>query len=138
MNAPGEEASVGGLLKTLAGETGVLVRQELTLASAEMTVKAKAVATSSAMVMIGALAGLAALLGAGGTTIVALGQVIPLWAAFLVVTALWTVLAAVLVTMGLGRLRELDPLPQQTIASLKEVAKLPSDPTNFGHKRAMR
>lgn len=126
MDAPAAEPSVGALLKTLVGESGVLVRQELTLARAEMTVKAKTVAVSASMVLVGAGVGLAALLGVGAAAIVVLGQVIPLWAACLVVSAIWTVLAAVLVASGLARLRTVDPLPQQTIASLKEVAKLPS------------
>jgi len=126
MEAPGAQPSVGQLLNTLAGETGMLVRQELTLARAEMTVKAKAVAVSSSLILVGAGVGLAALLGAGASAVVALGKVMPLWAACLVVTALWTVLAAVLLFTGFGRLRALDPLPQQTIASLQEVAKLAS------------
>ena len=41
MDAPAAEPSVGALLKTLVGESGVLVRQELTLARAEMTVKVR-------------------------------------------------------------------------------------------------
>lgn len=122
----GTQPSVGELLKTLVGETGVLVRQEITLASAEMTVKAKSVAMCASMIMVGAAVALAALLGAGATATIALGQIMPLWAACLCVTALWTVLSAVLVTIGLARLRAIDPLPQQTIASLRDVAKLPS------------
>lgn len=134
MDGPSIQPSVGELLQTLVGETGVLVRQELMLARAEMTVKAKAVAVSSSMIMVGAGVGLAALLGAGATAIVALAQAIPLWAACLAVTALWTVVGVVLVSIGLGRLRALDPLPQQTIASLKEVARLPTAATEIWPK----
>lgn len=125
-NVETSQPSVGELLKTLVDETGILVRQEFTLARTEMTVKAKTVAVSASMIMVGAGVALAALLGAGATAIVALGLVMPLWAACLCVTGLWTVVAAVLVSVGLARLRALDPLPQQTIASLRDVALLPS------------
>lgn len=131
MDGPGAQPSVGELLHTLVGETGVLVRQELTLARAEMTVKAKAVAVSTSMIMVGAGVALAALLGAGATAIVALADTLPLWAACLVVTGLWAVLAGVLFAIGLTRLRALDPLPQQTLASLRDVARLPARTTEI-------
>ena len=137
MESPGAQPSVGELLKTLVGETGVLVRQELTLARVEMAVKAKSVVVSSSMILVGGGVALAALLGAGATGVVGLHQVMPLWAACLVITALWTVIAVVLVSIGLARLRALDPLPQQTIASLKQVAKLPSRSTEIWPREDM-
>ena len=129
MEVPDAQPSVGELINTLVGETGVLVRQELALARAEMTIKARAVAVSTSMIIVGAGVALAALLGAGATAIVALEEAIPLWAACLSVTTLGTVLAAGLVSAGLSRLRAVELLPQQTIASLQELSKLPSRST---------
>ena len=126
MEAQGAQPSVGELLKTLVGETGMLMRQELTLARVEMTVKAKDAAISTSMILVGAGVSLVALIGACASAVVGLTEVMPLWAACLVVAVFLAVLAAMLVSTGLGRLRALDPLPQQTIASLKEVAQLPS------------
>jgi len=123
MDAPAQP-SVSELFHTLADETGLLVRQELTLAGAEMGVKAKAVALSSSMIVAGAGIGLAALLGLGAAAIVALAGALPLWAACLIVSAFWPLLAAGLLSTGLARLRALDPLPRQTLASLRDVAAL--------------
>jgi len=125
MDAPAQP-SVGELFHTLAGETGLLVRQELTLAGAELGVKAKAVAVSSSMIVVGAGIGFAAILALGATAVVALTEAVPLWAACLIVSGFWTLLAAGLLSTGLARLRAFDPVPLQTLASLRDVAQLRS------------
>ena len=136
MDGRSGQPSVGELLKELVGETGVLVRQELVLARTEMALKAKSAAISSSLVLVGAGVGLASLFGIATTTVIALAYVLPLWAACLSVTAVLGVVAATLVSSGLARLKALDPLPTETIASLQEVAKLPSaEPSAMWVKR---
>jgi hypothetical protein len=124
MDAREDQPSVAALVKDLVGETGVLIRQELNLARTEMTSKAKSAIASGAMVFAGALLGHAALLTAVAAAVLALGTVMPLWAGGLMSAAVLAIIAAVVVSTGLGRLRKLDPMPDQTIASLKHVASV--------------
>lgn len=120
MNPSPQERSLGELFSDLARETGTLVRQEVQLAKTEMTVKAKEAGKDAAMIGAGAVIGHVALLALVAGVILALGQLIPLWLSALFVSALLGVAAYVLVQKGRERLKYVDPVPQQTVQTLKE------------------
>ena len=116
---PRQGASVGALLGNLARDTSLLVRQEVQLASAEMTIKAKAAARNAAFVGVGgglALAGVHAFMLAA---IFGLQLVIPIWLASLIVGFAIIGLGYALVHKGLSALADIDPLPKRTIKTLK-------------------
>jgi len=48
---------------------------------------------------------------------------VPAWAAFLIVTVVLGLVAAVLARQGRARLREVDPKPEKTMQTLKEDAQ---------------
>jgi hypothetical protein len=112
---------MGELFKELSDDLSTLVRQELRLAQAEMTEKGK-----KAGIGVGMLGGaaVACLLMLGSLTaclIVALALALSAWAAALVVTALWGVIAGVLVLQGRARLEEMGkPVPEKTVETVKE------------------
>jgi uncharacterized membrane protein YqjE len=116
------EESIAELVKRLAAETNRLVQQEIELAKAELTEKAKVAGRGAGMLGGAGVAGLLAL-GALTACLIALlatwiGHV---WIAALVVAVVWTVLAGVLALRGRDELREAaPPAPQQTIESVKE------------------
>ena len=113
------EPSVGELLRALARDTGVLMRQELKLAGTEMTVKARRLALSTALVVIGgalALAGLMVLLAAA---VAGLSAKFPVWASALIVGLLVMAVGGVFINRGLTALKRIDPLPNETIGTLK-------------------
>lgn len=99
----------------------VLVRQELELAKAEVTQEARKSGKGAGL--LGA-AGLAAVM-------VLLFLSLALWAAFAIVmhpglaavavAAIWAAVAAVLFAAGHTRLRRLNPTPQRTTETLKEI-----------------
>jgi uncharacterized membrane protein YqjE len=123
---PGERAELrdrgtGELVRELSAQASRLVRQEVELAKAEMTEKGK-----KAGIGVGMLGGaaVACLLMLGSLTaclIVALALALSAWAAALVVTALWGVIAGVLVLQGRARLEEMGkPVPEKTVETVKE------------------
>lgn len=111
----------GELVKQLAEETSLLVRQELQLAKAELTQQGK-----RAGIGIGELggAGLVALYALGALTacfIAALALVLPVWAAALIVAAVYGAVAGVLALVGRRELKEnVPPRTPRTEQTVKE------------------
>jgi uncharacterized membrane protein YqjE len=112
---------VGELMGQLARETTMLVRQELELAKAEMREKGKEAGVGAGMLGGGAVAALLALGSLTAFAILVLSTFLPEWAAALVVTIVWGVVAAVLAMRGKERVQEVGaPVPEQAIESTKE------------------
>jgi len=114
-------ASVGELVGHVAQDLSVLMRQELELAKAE--VKQEVVQAGKAAGMYGGagFAGYMVLLFAsialwwGLATVMAKG-----WAA-LIVTGLWAVIGAVLYAVGRSQARHINPTPERTVQTVKEL-----------------
>jgi putative superfamily III holin-X len=113
--------SVGELISEVTGDLTTLMRQEIALAKAE--IKQEAVTTGKAAGMLG---------GAGfAGYMMALFLSIALWWglangmdeawAALIVAVLWAVVGAVLAVLGKGKLRAVNPKPERTVQTLKEV-----------------
>ena len=118
-----ENRSVGELIADLAGETGTLIRQEITLAQTELTNKAVSVGTDIGFLAVGGVFGLAALGSIVASIIIGVGLFIPLWLSALIVGVVLSIIAAVIISSALGKLKETNLKPQQTIKSLKEDAQ---------------
>ena len=116
------EASIGQLFGSLASDTSALVRQEIQLASAEMTQKARAAARHARLIATGGLllhlAGIAALVA----ILAALEPLLPLWAAAAIVAGVLVVISTVMMWTGSRALRDLDPLPKDTLSTLRPDA----------------
>jgi len=113
--------SVGELIGEVSRDFSTLMRQELELAKAEM--KTEAAKTGKAVGLLG---------GAGfGGYMVALFLSCALWwglanvmdtgLAALIVAAVWAVIAGVLYAAGRKRLRTVQPKPERTVETVKEV-----------------
>ena len=115
------EHSISELLKDLATETSTLVRQEIDLAKAEMTDRAKRAGKGAGMLAAGAVAALLALGALTAGLIAALDLAMPTWLAALIVTAIHGAIAGVLVQTGRKQVQEAaPPVPEDTIESVKE------------------
>src|SRR5215203_5320091 len=115
MNPEKTDASIGQLFGALAGDTSALVRQELQLASAEMTQKARHAARNGGLVAAGGvmlhLSGIAAMI----CILAALQPLLPLWAAAGIVAVVLAVISVLTMHAGVRALREIDPLPNETL-----------------------
>jgi uncharacterized membrane protein YqjE len=114
-------SSVGELISEVTTDLSTLMRQELELAKVEL--KQEATKTGKAAGMLGG-AGYA-----GHMTVLFLS--IALWWALgdatghgwsaLIVAVLWGIAAAVLFSIGRKRMRDVNPKPERTVSTLKEV-----------------
>lgn len=115
------DSSVGQLIGEVANDLSTLMRQELDLAKAE--IKHEVAKSGKAAGMLG---------GAGfAGYMVALFLSIALWWslangmdegwAALIVAVLWALIGTVLAVLGRKQLRSVNPMPERTVQTLKEV-----------------
>ncbi len=115
------DKSVGALLSEITTGLSTLMRQEIELAKAEM--KQEAVKTGKAAGMLGgaAFAGYMVVLFASIAVWWALANMMDeAWAA-LIVTVVWAAIAAVLAIVGKKKIEQINPKPERTVETLKEV-----------------
>jgi Putative Actinobacterial Holin-X, holin superfamily III len=115
------DASVGELVGHVAQDLSMLMRQELELAKAE--VKQEITKTGKAAGMLGAagFAGYMVLLFASIALWWGLANVMDQGWAALIVTAIWAVIGAVAFVVGRRQLKEVNPKPEQTVETVKEL-----------------
>ena len=114
-------ASVGELIGEVSQDLSTLMRQELALAKAE--VKQEAVKAGRAAGMFGGagFAGYMVLLFAAIAAWWGLAEVMAKGWAALIVTVVWAVVGAVLFALGRQRMREVNPTPERTAETVKEL-----------------
>ena len=124
MTAPDNELtdrSTGELLKQLSNETTTLVKQEIDLMKAELAEKAKPAGLGAGMFGAAGLFGVGAFLALTAFFIALIDGALPIWAAALIVAAVYAAIAAVLVLTGKQKVKDATPVaPEQTMESVKE------------------
>ena len=118
-----DQRSLGTLFAELSTETSTLIRDEVALAKAEMSQKVAGIGMDLGRVVAGGAVAYAGLLALVAALILALGEALPVWLSALLVGIAVAAVGAVLVRSGLARLKERNPLPEQTIQTLKEDAQ---------------
>ena len=118
---PSGGASLADLLKRLAADTALLVRQEIDLVRAELTQKARRATRPISLIAVGAFCAVAAFGAVTVTLITLIALAVPIWAAALIVSVAYAIIAAVTVRGGIDGLKRLgNPIPEKTIASVRE------------------
>ena len=128
-----EERSLGDLFSELATETSTLVRQEVALAQTELTQKATSVGKNVGFLVAGGAVGYTALLVILAAVVIGLTQLISNLSGWQLITSAWvaaaivglvvSVVAYVLVTNALTKLKNTELTPRQTVETLKEDAE---------------
>jgi len=107
---------------------GVLVRQEVGLATTEMTHKATRMGRDVAVIAVGGLVAYAGVLAILAAIIIALAAAgLAWWLAALVVGVVVTIVGGVLVQRGIEALKHADLTPTQTVQTLKEDTQWAKD-----------
>ena len=114
------DQSLGELVADMTGEMSTLVRKEIQLAKVEMKEEAGKAGKPAAMLGAGAVTAYLALLFTSLALAWLLDEVMHVALAFFLVAVLHGVLAAVLLTRGRNDLKKVDPVPRQTVETLKE------------------
>lgn len=115
-----QEPSLGELFGRVTSDLTSLVRQEIQLAKVEITEEVRTAGKAGGLLGGGAFTGYFALLFLSVALGLGLAELVPAWAAFLIVGVLYGIAAAVLVSKGKQKLDQIDPVPQQTVQTLKE------------------
>jgi len=118
-----EEKSLGELFSELASETSSLVRQEVALAQTELSHKATKVGKNVGFLAVGGFVAYAAMLSILAGIVILLGSVIPLWLSAIIVGLVVGGVAFFLITSALAELRKTDPVPRDTVETIKEDAQ---------------
>ncbi len=121
-NPPAQDKSLGELFADLAKDSSTLVRQELTLAKAEVTQKAVSAGKDVGLVAAGGFLAYAAFLTLVAALVLLLIEVahLPGWVSALIVTVVLAIIGGVLAMQGIAGLKRVDPLPRQTIETLQD------------------
>lgn len=115
------ELSVPELMRQLSNQTATLVRQELELAKAELTVKGKRAGTGAGMFGAAGVFGLYALGALTAAVVLALSLAMTGWLAALIVAVIYGAIAGGLALSGKSNVqRGVPPVPEQTVATVKE------------------
>ena len=114
------DKSLGELVSDMTSEISVLMRKEMQLAKVELKEEAGRAGKPAGMLGAGAFCAYFALLFASLALAWLLDQVMPVPLAFFIVAVLYGIVAAVLITQGRTRLKQIDPVPRQTVETLKE------------------
>jgi F0F1-type ATP synthase assembly protein I len=114
------EKSLGQLFSELTSDLSTLMRKEVELAKVETKEEVSRAGKAGGMLGGGAFAGYLALLFLSFALAWLLDEWMHTALAFLIVGLLYAVVAAVLVVRGRARLQSVNPVPQQTVETLKE------------------
>jgi hypothetical protein len=114
------EVPVSTLVSKVAEDLSTLMRQELELAKVEVKQEATRAGKAGASLGGAGLAGWLAILFLSLTAMFALGNVMDLGWAALIVTVVWAIAAGVLFVTGKKKLAEVNPVPEKTVETVKE------------------
>jgi hypothetical protein len=117
---PKAERSIGTLLSDLAGETILLIRQELALLKAELHEKLGNFSQGAAALGAGALIAFSGWLVLLAAAVAGLATVTPLWLAALIIGLVVLAIGGVLIFFGKSRFDAQSLVPRRTLRSLRE------------------
>ena len=117
------DKSLGELIAEMTGEVSDLMRKEVALAKVELKEEVGRAGKAGGMLGAGAGAGYFALLFVSLALAWLLDQAMPIALAFFLVGVLYGIAAAVLITRGREQMKHVDPVPRQTVETLKEDAE---------------
>jgi uncharacterized membrane protein YqjE len=117
------DRSISEILQDVLRNLQSIVRSEVRLAKTEVGEELTKVKPAIVLLGIGAVCGLFGVLFLLLTTMYAIALALPLWASALVVAVVLIIITAITLKAGQKRMKRVQPLPDRTIASMKENAE---------------
>jgi hypothetical protein len=114
------ERAVSDVLQDILRNLQEIVRSEMRLAKVEIRDDARQAMSSASWIAVGALLAVSAWALLLWTITFALSTLMSMWAATLVVAVVLAAGASVLLLGGVKRAKAINPIPERTIASIKE------------------
>ena len=122
-----EERSLSELLSEVTGEIATLFRKEVELARAETSEQVSRAAKAGAMLGAAAVVGFLTLILLAFAAAWGLSEVVPEGVAFLIVGLVFGLVAAVLASAGKKKIAAVNPVPDQTVQTLKADVQVAKD-----------
>ena len=117
------DRSISVILQDVLRNLQLIVRSEVRLAKTEVREELTKVKPAIMLLAVGAVCGLFGILFLLLTTMYALALALPLWASAFVVAVVLLIIAAITLKTGQKRMEHVHPVPDRTIASMKENAE---------------
>ncbi|MFI6482148.1 phage holin family protein [Nonomuraea sp. NPDC050663] len=128
MTAPTpEQPTIGQLVSDLGADLSKLFRQEVELARTELREEAVKAGKAASLLSVAGVAGLMAAFLVSLAVVFGLDSVIDAGWAALIVAVIWAAVGAIAYTNGRKRMREVSPVPEKTVETLKEDARWARD-----------
>ena len=120
-----KEASLGELFGEMSSNLSALIRKEMELARVELKAEARQAGKAGGMLGAAAFVGYLAVLIVSFALAWGINDAFNNagWLGFVIVGLLYGAVAAVLFEQGRDKLKEINPVPEQTVATLKEDAQ---------------
>ena|SRR5688572_21482990 len=115
-----QERALSDVLQDILRNLQDIVRSEVRLAKVEIRDDARQAASSAVWIAAGTIGALSAWAFLLWTITFALSTRMSMWAATLIVALVLAGAASVLVVGGIRRMKRINPIPERTIASIKE------------------
>lgn len=122
-----EDRSLSELLSDVTSELATLFRKEVELARVETTEQVSRAAKAGGMLGAAAVIGFLDLILFSFAAAWALSEVVPEGVAFLIVAVVFAVVAGVLFVAGKKRIATVNPVPEQTVETLKADVQAAKD-----------
>jgi sporulation protein YlmC with PRC-barrel domain len=127
------DAPIGEVVNRVKDDASTLVSQEMRLAKAEMSGKAKEIGVGAGMAGGAGYVAYLASIAFMFTLIFALAEVMPEWTAALIVTVLLAAVAGVLALKAKNKIQEAGPpIPEQTVESVKQTIETVKEEATWG------
>jgi uncharacterized membrane protein YqjE len=114
------EKTLPELMSTMTSDLSTLLRKEVELAKLETKEELSQAAKAGGLLAGGAVAGHLALLFISFAVAWLLDNWMPVELAFLIVAVVYAIAAAAMVAAGRQRMRQVSPVPPQTVETIKE------------------
>ncbi len=124
-----EQRSVSDVVQDILHNLQDMVRSEIRLAKVELREEGRRAVASGVWIAAGAVGAVSAWIFLLWTLAYGLATRMPMWAATLLVSAVMATAAAVLIMSGLRRVKDIQPLPERTLESVKENLEWMKQPT---------
>ena len=133
-----DDPTIGRLVADASRDISALVQSEIRLAKTELRVSAKAGGLGAALFVVAGFLGLliTILLSIAFAYLLSMTGLHPAWC-FLIVAGAYALLAALLVLVGIGRIKKIRA-PQKTIATAKEIPSALKGQTTTSSVDALR
>jgi hypothetical protein len=128
--------STADLVRNASEQISTLVRDEIALARLEVTTKARRAGMGAGLLSAALVASLYGVTGVLAGCVLLLANVLPAWAAAVVVGAALILVACGLVTAGISRLRQAaPPVPQEAVRGVRaDVEAVTTAVQERGHR----